>query len=206
MTDRTYFWRRTDAAGLERLELTIDADGITAAATVIGLEHGGFRLEHRWRLTSDWRAKSLVVERWGASSHARLRVERDGGDHGDGWRVDGLKRPDLAGAEEPDLSVTPFCNTFPIRRLPTEPGATTTLDTCYVDADSMRVVRSRQAYTRRSRNSVRYVDLGTSAGFEADLEVDDDGLVVRYEHLFERIEPEPERGLQPGPEPFSPPR
>jgi uncharacterized protein len=203
MDRRTLFWRRTDVVGLERLELAVTADGIAVAATVLGLDHGGFRLEHRWRLTDDWRAQSLEVERWGAVAHPRLVVERDGV----GWRIDGVRRPDLDGADEPDLSVTPFCNTLPIRRLPVEPGATLTLDTCYVDADAMRVVRSRQGYARLGPNLVRYLDLGTSAGFEADLEVGDDGLVVRYEHLFERIEPEPEPEHEPelDPEPVTPP-
>jgi hypothetical protein len=34
----------------------------------------------------------------------------------------------------------------------------------------------------------RYIDLGLSAGFEADLLVDAEGLVRSYEHLFERVE------------------
>ena len=111
-------------------------------------------------------------------------VERSG-DH---WLVDGRRRPDLDGAEEPDLSITPFCNTFPIRRTPAGVGDSLTLDTCYVDAAAMTVERSRQRYERVGPNRVRYVDLGVSAGFEADLEVDDDGLVLRYEHLFERVQ------------------
>jgi hypothetical protein len=183
----TLFWRRTDAVGLERLELTVVGNGIVAAGTVLGVEDGGYRLEHRWRLTGDWRAVSLEVERWGCASHSRLVVERDG----DGWRVDGVRRSDLDGAEEPDLSVTPFCNTLPIRRLPAAAGATSTLDTCYVDAGTMRVIRSRQRYTRLEPRRVHYLDLGTSAGFQADLDVDDEGLVTRYEHLFERVEPGP---------------
>jgi hypothetical protein len=36
---------------------------------------------------------------------------------------------------------------------------------------------------------VRYVDLGLSRGFEADLVVDDAGLVLTYERLFERVAP-----------------
>src|SRR5688500_15374234 len=116
---RVLFWRRTDVEGLERLALTVDADGVSAASTVLCLEDSGFRLDHRWRLDPDWRAQWVEVERWSAAGHGRLRLERDGG----GWRVDGEPRPDLDGAEEPDLSVTPFCNTFPIRRTPPESGA-----------------------------------------------------------------------------------
>lgn len=188
LSPTTLFWRRSDVPGLERLELTVSGDGVVAESTVVCLEDGGFRLDHRWRLTADWRAVSLEVERWGdVGAHRRIVLERSG----DGWLVDGVQRPDLDGAEEPDLSVTPFCNTFPIRRTPAAAGESLTLDTCYVDAAVMTVERSRQRYDRLGPNRLRYVDLGVAAGFEADLEVDDEGLVLRYEHLFERVEPTP---------------
>lgn len=180
------FWRRTDVWGLERLTLTVTAEGVAADSTVLCLEDGGFRLDHRWQLTPDWRARSFEVERWGAGGHRRLLLERAG----DGWLVDGERRLDLDGADEPDLSVTPFCNSFPIRRTPAETGAGLELDTCFVDGAAMTVQRSRQRYLRLGTNRVRYVDLGVAAGFEADLDVDDDGLVLRYEHLFERVEPD----------------
>ena len=49
------FWRRTDVAGLERLQLVSEPDGVLAVSTVLCLEDGGFRLDHRWRLDADWR-------------------------------------------------------------------------------------------------------------------------------------------------------
>jgi hypothetical protein len=152
------FWRRTDVTGLERLVLSISAGTVLAESTVICVEDGGFRLDHHWRLTADWQAQTLDVERWGPAGHAQL-------------------------------SVTPFCNTFPIRRTPAGAGESHTLDTCFVDGAAMTVQRSRQRYDRIGPNRVRYVDLGVSAGFEADLEVDDVGLVLRYQHLFERVSP-----------------
>ena len=85
--------------------------------------------------------------------------------------------------------MTPFCNTFPIRRTAVAAGSSLTLDTCYIDAAAMTVERSRQRYDRLGPNRLRYVDLGVAAGFEAELEVDVEGLVLRYEHLFERVEP-----------------
>ena len=101
--------------------------------------------------------------------------------------MDGAARPDLEGAEEPDLSVTPFCNTFPIRRTPERAGESLTLDTAYIDARALTVARSRQRYDRQGPGRLRFVDLGLSRGFEADLVVDEAGLVVSYEHLFERV-------------------
>lgn len=103
--------------------------------------------------------------------------------------VDGARRPDLDGAAEPDLSVTPFCNTFPIRRTPEGAGHSLNLDTAFIDGVAMTVARSSQRYDRQGPRTLRYVDLGLARGFEADLLVDADGLVLRYEHLFERVAP-----------------
>lgn len=185
MTDTVLFWRRTGLDGLERLTLSMRDDGVVAQSTVLCAEDGGFRLDHAWRLDRDWRAQSVIVERWGAQGHGRLMLERSGG----GWRVNGDLRPDLDGAEEPDLSVTPFCNTFAIRRLLRERGATLTLDTAFIDGAALTVARSRQRYLRQARDRVRYIDLGLSAGFEADLTLGEHDLVLDYEHLFARVRP-----------------
>ncbi|HYG91073.1 MAG TPA: putative glycolipid-binding domain-containing protein [Azospirillum sp.] len=95
---------------------------------------------------------------------------------------------------EADLSsgsgpASPFCNTFPIRRTPAGAGVSLTLDTCFVDGATMTVARSRQRYVRLGPDRLRYVDLGLSAGFEADLQADGQGLVLHYQHLFERPAP-----------------
>ena len=185
MSTSVFFWRRTDVEGLERLELAIEPEGVTATSTVICLEVGGFRLDHRWQLDPEWHAQSVTVERWNSQGHGILHLERAG----TGWRVDGAQRPDLEGAEEPDLSVTPFCNTFPIRRTPEPAGASLTLDTAFIDGPALTIARSSQRYDRQGPSQLRYVDLGLSRGFEADLVVDNAGLVLRYEQLFERVAP-----------------
>jgi uncharacterized protein len=181
---RSICWRRIDMIGLELLTLRTAPDGLSVESSVICAEAGGFTLEHVWRLTPDWRAQSLRVERRDASGRRMLTLERAGG----GWRVDGKARPDLDGADDPDLSVTPFCNTLVIRRIPAADGASLTVATVYVNGDDLTVTRSRQRYDYKSPRLFRYIDLGVAAGFEANLRVDDDGLVQSYEHLFERVD------------------
>lgn len=185
MSPFVLFWRRTDVAGLERLELEVGPDAVTATSTVICTDEGGFRLDHRWRLDGRWRALAVTVERWSAQGHGALHLERAGA----GWRVDGAPRPDLDGAEEPDLSVTPFCNTLPVRRTPEGAGESLALDTAFIDGPALTVVRSSQRYDRQGPGRLRFVDLGLARGFEADLVVDRAGLVLLYEHLFERVVP-----------------
>jgi uncharacterized protein len=177
-------WRRLDSVGLELLALRMRAEGVWVESSVICAANGGFRLDHVWNLTPDWRALSLRIERWDADGRRNLTLERDG----EGWRVDGARQPDLDGAEEPDLSVTPFCNTLVMRRMPAADGASLTVDTAYVNGDDLTVTRSRQRYDWKAPGRFRYIDLGLSAGFEADLQVDEERLVQHYEHLFERID------------------
>jgi hypothetical protein len=185
MPTSVLFWRRTDLDGFERLELTIGPHGIAAVSTVLCVEARGFRIDHRWNLDAAWRVRSVAVERWNRDGHGGLLLERAGG----GWHVDGQRRADLDGAEEPDLSVTPFSNTFPIRRTSEAPGASLALVTAFIDGPALTVTRSSQRYERQGPGRLRYVDLGIARGFAADLVVDEDGLVLRYEHLFERIFP-----------------
>ncbi len=153
-------------------------------STVISTEAGGLRLDHRWVLTPDWRAQSVEIERWDAQGHEQLHLARVGPAE---WAVNGTARPDLDGAEEPDLSVTPFCNTFPIRRVPQAVGSSLTLDTAFIDGETLTVTRSRQRYERQGAGRLRFVDLGLFEGFTADLEVDDEGLPTTYAGLFERV-------------------
>lgn len=178
------FWRRTDLAGLERMALEVHADRITAKSTVISIEGGGLRLDHRWVLTPEWRVQSVEIERWNEHGREELRLVRVGDKR---WEVNHAARPDLDGAEDPDLSVTPFCNTFPIRRVPHALGESLTLDTAFIDGETLTVTRSSQRYERQGTVRLRFVDLGLFAGFTADLTVDGDGLVTTYEGLFDRV-------------------
>jgi uncharacterized protein len=175
-------WRRLDMVGLELFALYREPHGLRVESSVICAWDGGYRLDHAWALTPDWRALSLRVARWDANGRRTLTLERD---H-ETWRVDGVRRPDLDGAEEPDVSDTPFCNTLPMRRTPD--GGSLTVDTAWVNGADLTVARSRQRYEHRGPGLYRYIDLGVAAGFEADLHVDADRLVKHYEHLFERVD------------------
>jgi hypothetical protein len=181
---RSICWRRIDMTGLELLTLRTGAHRILVESSVICGEGGGFQLDHTWSLTPDWRAQSLRVERRDASGRRTLTLERDGG----GWRVDGKARPDLDGADDPDLSVTPFCNTLALRRFGPPPGGAGELTTVYVGFPDLSISPSRQRYERLDAHVFRYVDLGLSRGFEADLVVDERGLVRQYPTLFDRLE------------------
>ncbi len=82
-------------------------------------------------------------------------------------------------------------------------GESLALDTAFIDGPALTVARSSQRCDGQGLGRLRYVDLGLSRGFEADLVVDGAGRVLRYEHLFERVSPSARRarrrvGVEPG--------
>jgi hypothetical protein len=171
-------WRRLDEPGLELMTLSHTADGLRALSFLVLAGEESFGLRYDWRLDSGWRTASLrlaVVDQGERS----LTIERTGDST---WRVDGQPRPDLTGCAEVDVSATPFCNGLAIRRMAEADGELLAL---YVEAPALSCVPSRQRYERLGAHAWRYVDLGVSDGFTARLDLDDEGLVSRYEHLFE---------------------
>jgi hypothetical protein len=173
-------WRRLDEPGLEVLRLEREGDNLAVSSHITFAGTESFGLRYAWLLDANWRTRTLRLEVMGTTDRA-LTIERTGAAE---WRIDGKPRPDLNGCDELDVSATPFCNGLAIRRLAGSTGEITAL---YVLVPELSVQPSRQRYESRGERQWRYIDLGAVRGFEADLELDEDGVVRRYEGLFEAI-------------------
>ncbi len=181
MLPRNIFWKRTDIQGLERLSISPSRD--EAKGVIINAENGGADVRHHWQFADDWQVLKVNVQRCDCEGEHEVHIERQG----QGWTVNGNERRDLDGAELVDLSLTPFCNTFPIFRMLNDELDTATFDVVYIDGNTLKVSRSRQAYDHLGDGHFHYRDLGLSSGFQAQLHVDSDGLITEYEGLFERV-------------------
>lgn len=171
-------WRRIDEPGLELMTLSRSRSGLSVRSTLIHAGEESYGLRYRWELDPSWRTRTLRLERTDAVEKP-LVIERTGDTD---WRVDGEARPDLAGCHEVDMSATPFCNGLAIRRMKEADGELLAL---FVDAPALTCQPSRQRYEPLGPRTWRYVDKGVSDGFTARLDLDKEGLVAKYEHLFE---------------------
>ena len=93
-----------------------------------------------------------------------------------GWTRDGAAVKALKGCIDVDLGCSPSTNTLPIRRLRLAVGATKTIQAAWVQFPSLEVVKAKQTYTRLDEFTYRYA----SGTFEAELVVDEDGVVAQY--------------------------
>lgn len=171
-------WRRVDEPGLELMALSRNGSGLGVHSALISAGAESYALRYRWELDLSWRTRTLRIDRTDAVEKSLL-IERTGDTD---WRVDGRTRPDLSGCHEVDVSATPFCNALAMRRLGDAGGEILAL---FVDAPALTCEPSRQRYEPLGPRAWRYVDKGVSDGFTARLDLDEEGLVAKYEHLFE---------------------
>jgi hypothetical protein len=175
-------WQDWAGTGLQHLVLREGADGIVADAVVVGDEEG-VRFGALFRIACDsaWRVRRVEVETVGGPA---VLLTADGAGH---WRDGtGAARPELDGAIDVDLPMTPFTNTLPIRRAPLAIGESKRFRMAYIPADTLEPFADEQIYTRLSEHVYRFEEADGS--FAADITVDDDGFVVDYPGLFERVE------------------
>jgi uncharacterized protein len=82
-----------------------------------------------------------------------------------------------------DLSFTPATNTLPIRRLRLDVGEEAEILVAWLVWPELEVRPVRQRYARLAQDRYRYAQ----DDFEAELVVDDEGLVLEYEGLWRAV-------------------
>lgn len=183
LATRTVRWRPLEGAGLEHLTLSPSGGGVIATSVVIG-EFEGTAFGARYRIECDegWTVRSFDIE---TTDGRALAMTGDGeGNWCDGA---GVARPEFEGCIDIDLSVTPFTNTLPIRRLALgSDDGTVRLKMIYVPFDTLVPFVDGQDYTcLDAARLYRYAAADRS--FTADLPLDEDGLVLDYPGLFARL-------------------
>jgi uncharacterized protein len=105
------------------------------------------------------------------------------------WKTpDGRTVPELDGCLDVDISVTPFTNTLPIRRLGLVPIESAEISVAYIQGTRLQAWPDPQRYTclEKDNQSGLYSFVSLDGGYTADLRVDADGLVLDYPGLFRR--------------------
>lgn len=189
---RSVMWVPWTGVGLEHLALTWGEEGIRADGVVIGVEGGApFRVRYEVCCEAGWRVREVKVASL-VSNVAYVSLLADG--EGRWTMPNGEPIAALDGCVDVDISVTPFTNTLPIRRLNLKPSESEEIKVVYVTVPEMGVENVRQRYTCLERGPngglYRYKDGGLFKGFVADLPVDADGLVLDYPEIFRRVRPD----------------
>jgi uncharacterized protein len=181
---RALVWRGVEEWLAEHAQVELVEDGILATGVQLGAEPEPYLLEYHLDAPNGWITRRLDVEASGAGWRRSLSLEHDGRGR---WTADGERVPDVDGALDCDLAFSPLTNLMPVRRsaLHERPGREDFV-MAWVSVPDLRLHASPQRYEHVRPGVVRYVAL--DGDFTAELELDDDGFVVRYPRLAERVD------------------
>jgi uncharacterized protein len=195
---RALLWTRTDTAGAEQVSFD-DRHGLAARGVQVAADPLPYACRYELYTDEGWATVRFEVSAEGGGWLRTVRLERAAGR----WRVVTAEQGDLdaalraagvrasapmPGIEDPDLLIdaldvdlagSPLTNTLPLRRLGLVDSK---VMVAWVLLPSLAVVPARQSYTVLGAGRVRY----SSGSFSAELEIDDEGYVVRYPGLAQR--------------------
>jgi hypothetical protein len=168
-------WRGVEEWLAEACEVTVSGERLHARGVQLGAEPRPYRVDYELTTGANWVTERLQV----ACGERSLDLRRtaDGA-----WTTNGEPLPHVQGALDCDLAFSPITNFMPTRRLAGEPVDHVM---AWVSVPDLEVLRSEQRYEPIDARTVRYV--GLDSDFTADLELDEDGFVVRYPRLAERV-------------------
>jgi hypothetical protein len=176
-------WKGIDNESIERCELHIDEHGLSARSVINGLYlNRNFTVRYQLKTDAGFHTSELELQAEINGRMQELSLQKQNGI----WLMNGQVEASFAACIDVDIAVTPLTNTLPIRRLDLHPGAEQKIRLIYIDILEAEVKVLSQRYKRISENVYHYENIPND--FEADITVDDEGLVVDYPGLFNRID------------------
>ena len=179
-------WVGIDQRTFEYVRLQDGDNVVIADGWIIHLDEKSYRIQYRIESDSQWRVRKLEMTSLGTHPESLL-LHSDASGH---WTDDlGKPVPTLAGCVDVDIYASPFTNTLPIRRLALKPEQAETIQAAFVTLPDLKVTAVPQRYTLRKmdQNGALYHYEGLDSGFQTDLPVDSEGLVIDYPEIANRI-------------------
>jgi uncharacterized protein len=180
---RTGFWQWLQGTGLERFQLLRAADQWILRGTILTLsEHDPAEARYEIVCNDSWHTGSAEISLQSKDNDRTLRIRTDNGR----WYENDRLNESVSGCIDIDLGWSPSTNTLPIRRLQLAMGESSGLVTAaWVRFPELTLQPLAQEYLRLSVQQYRYSSRGGT--FMAGISVDEDGLVLYYEGLWERV-------------------
>lgn len=176
-------WQRVGRTSLEHCRLSRSPGKFVLQGVLLAkAEEAPRQIHYEVSCGRDWVTQAVHVMVIQGRHLRRLQLERD---HVGIWRRDSEVLPEFEGLIDVDLQITPSTNTLPIRRLRLGEGESADTDALWIRFPDLSLERLPQRYTRTGE--FRYTYESRSGAFRADLEVDEESVVIRYGDIWRRV-------------------
>ncbi|WP_439489659.1 putative glycolipid-binding domain-containing protein [Algoriphagus sp.] len=179
---KTIIWKGIFYNSLEYFQLFKIEETIIAKSRIIGTFQNNFYfIEYNLKIDKNWKIFNFELELEVNNDTKKISGIKDNKE----WKINGDIDPRFRGFDFIDISLSPFTNTLPINSLQLNIGEEKEINVIYIDILEDYVKPVRQKYRKNEETNFRYENIPND--FQADIEIDDQGLVIFYPSLFERV-------------------
>jgi hypothetical protein len=177
-------WTGQEYYSLENCLVDVTPAGVDISSVIVG-KYGSilYRVEYHIKTNPDWETQYVQINSRHSNRETKLRLHKYSKDK---WISEGQTILQFDGCIDVDIALTPFTNTLPINRLKPGLNETQEVRVIYFDLLKQQVKAVQQQYTRIDELKYHYENIPND--FEADITVDENGLVVDYPTLFKRTD------------------
>ncbi|MFI9586036.1 putative glycolipid-binding domain-containing protein [Streptomyces sp. NPDC052236] len=185
VTSHVLTWAVTDSQGYETSWIELRGTTLQARGRAVATVPAPHWISYELETGEHYVTRELRIRAATTTGSSELRLLHDG--HGR-WTADGDPLPDVDGALDCDIALSPLTNTMPLLRhgLHLTPGERTFL-TAWVSVPDLTVHPSAQTYTHLARTERGGLVRFASGDYRSDVEFDADGLVINYPDLAHRL-------------------
>ena len=178
---RSIIWRRSDMPGHEFARISRNRSGWSIEGTTILVYRSDFcKMDYSISCDNVWKTKSAKVNGFVGDQIIAAEILVD---EQNNWKLNGHEVPEVRDCLDIDLNFSPVTNTLPIHRLNLAVSEKATVRAAWLRFPSFLLEPLEQVYERTAERKYRYESNGGS--FQADLEIDDTGIVVSYANLWQ---------------------
>lgn len=175
-------WTGREYQSLENCLVNTSSAGAEITSTIIGYsENKIYKTEYCIKTNHNWETVFFEISSRHSNKFRVARLESDGKGN---WSTSGKRVDQFEGCIDIDISLTPFTNSLPIKRLKLAQDESQEIQVIYLDVLTQQMRSVWQRYIRLSDSLYHYQNIPND--FEANIQVDELGLVVDYPSLFVR--------------------
>lgn len=180
---KTLIWKGIAYQSLEYFNLKENNENYIVESRIIGsYKKQIYNVSYNLTIDKNWTIQEFNIE----SEVNTVKNRLIGKKLQNNWEINNAIDPGFKDFIFIDISLTPFTNTLPINHSHIPKGGSQEIKVIYIDVLNNIIKPAPQLYTRISEDQYRYENL--LSDFKADILVDENGLVVNYPGLFEKME------------------
>lgn len=179
---KTLIWQGVLYQSIEYFNEQIKDENYIVESKIIGCyEDKIYAVDYSILIDKNWIVQNFLIK----SEINKVKTTLEGKRHQDQWEINNVINPEFNDFKFIDISLTPFTNTLPINNLQLKDNSSKKIDVIYIDLLNQHIRSVQQQYTKTASHKYLYENIEND--FKAEISVDDEGLVISYPKLFEKI-------------------